>query len=346
MFNKTAQNNLLLFLIVILLVVSYFVFKPFLTAFLLAVVVSVVFAPLHDRILRKMPNSPSFVAFITAILIAFIIIVPVTILGNQLIAEATGLYQYIASGNFYDKSPKAIAELTKNLEKFFPDIVNLPSDLSFYAQQTLELLVSNFAVLFSSVAKFFLGVFIFAMSLYYLLKDGGRLRKIFILISPFADSDDEAILKKLHMAVNSVFKGNLTIALIQAILTALGFAIFGVPNFVLWGTVAGICALIPTVGTSLVLIPGIIYLILNGSGLYAFGLLIWGMCAVGMVDNFLGPKLVSKGIAVHPLLVLFSVLGGISFFGPIGFILGPLFVSLFFALLEIYIGSIKNNINL
>jgi predicted PurR-regulated permease PerM len=232
------------------------------------------------------------------------------------------------------------------LQKVFPDIVNLPSDLSFYAKQTLELLVSNFAVLFSSVAKLFLGVFIFAMSLYYLLKDGNRLRKVFILISPFADSDDEAILQKLHLAVNSVFKGNLTIALVQAVLTALGFAIFGVPNFVLWGTLAGICALIPTVGTSLVLVPGIIYLLLNGLGVQALGLFLWGVFAVGLVDNFLGPRLVGKGIAVHPLLVLFSVLGGISFFGPIGFILGPLFVSLFFALLEIYIGSIKNNINL
>jgi predicted PurR-regulated permease PerM len=346
MLNKNAQNNILLFLIITLLVVSYFVFKPFLTAFLLAVVFSVVFTPLHNRILRKFPNSPSFVAFVTAILIAFIIIVPVTLIGNQLVKEATGLYQYISSGNWQDKSPKAIEEITLTLQKVFPDIVNLPSDLSFYAKQTLELLVSNFAVLFSSVAKLFLGVFIFAMSLYYLLKDGNRLRKVFILISPFADSDDEAILQKLHLAVNSVFKGNLTIALVQAVLTALGFAIFGVPNFVLWGTLAGICALIPTVGTSLVLVPGIIYLLLNGLGVQALGLFLWGVFAVGLVDNFLGPRLVGKGIAVHPLLVLFSVLGGISFFGPIGFILGPLFVSLFFALLEIYIGSIKNNINL
>jgi predicted PurR-regulated permease PerM len=167
-----------------------------------------------------------------------------------------------------------------------------------------------------------------------------------VLVSPFVDSDDEAILNKLHLAINSVFKGNLTIALIQAFMTALGFAIFGVPNFVLWGTLAGICALIPTVGTSLVLIPGIIYLVLNGMGIYALGLLIWSIGAVGLIDNLLGPRLIGKEIAVHPLLVLFSVLGGISFFGPIGFILGPLSASLFLALLEIYISSSKNNLKL
>jgi predicted PurR-regulated permease PerM len=176
-----------------------------------------------------------------------------------------------------------------------------------------------------------------------LLRDGQRLRALAIVVSPFADTDDESILNKLHLAINSVFKGSLMIAIIQGFLTALGFVVFGIPNFVFWGTIAGICALIPTLGTSLVIIPGVLYLLLNGFSLQAFGLFIWGACAVGLIDNLLGPKLIGKNIAVHPLLVLFSVLGGISFFGPVGFILGPLFVTLFFALIEIYISSSKNN---
>ena len=68
----------------------------------------------------------------------------------------------------------------------------------------------------------------------------------------------------------------------------------------------------------------------------AAGLLIWGMVAVGLIDNFLGPRLIGRGIEIHPLLILISVLGGVSLFGPMGFILGPLVLSLFFALLEIY----------
>jgi len=86
----------------------------------------------------------------------------------------------------------------------------------------------------------------------------------------------------------------------------------------------------------LVIIPAVLYLWLSGGVGYALGLLVWGMVAVGLLDNFLGPQLVKKGTHIHPLLILLSVLGGVSFFGPLGFILGPLVFSLLFAMLEIY----------
>ena len=99
---------------------------------------------------------------------------------------------------------------------------------------------------------------------------------------------------------------------------------------------AAIAALIPSVGTALVFVPAIILLFISGQIFAAFGLLLWGALAVGLIDNFLGPKLIGRGMHLHPLLVLFSVLGGIVFFGPIGFVLGPIILSLLFALLDIY----------
>ena len=69
--------------------------------------------------------------------------------------------------------------------------------------------------------------------------------------------------------------------------------------------------------------------------------MLWGAGAVGLVDNFLGPKLVGRGMQMHPFIILLSVLGGIGFFGPIGFLLGPLTMSLLFAFLEI-ISSVKS----
>lgn len=95
-------------------------------------------------------------------------------------------------------------------------------------------------------------------------------------------------------------------------------------------------ALIPGIGTALVLTPAIMFLFLKGEVFSGVGLIAWGMGAVGLVDNFLGPKLVGRGMRLHPLIILLSVLGGIGFFGPIGFLLGPLTISLLFALLNIY----------
>ena len=181
-----------------------------------------------------------------------------------------------------------------------------------------------------------MGVFIFLVALYYLFKDGHKLKKAVVALSPLRDIYDETIFSKLALAINSVIRGSLTVALVQGILTAVGFAIFGVPNATLWGSVAAIAALIPGIGTALVLLPAIFYLFFNGETFFAVGLFLWGMTAVGLIDNFLGPKLVERGIRLHPFLILLSILGGISFFGPLGFLLGPLALSLFFVLLEIY----------
>ncbi len=185
--------------------------------------------------------------------------------------------------------------------------------------------------------------FLFLFTFYYLLKDAQKLKRISLAASPLSGEENEAILNKLELAINSVVRGNLAIALIQGILASIGLTIFGVPNPVLWGMVAAITSLIPTVGTSLVILPAILYLFLNNQIFQAAGLAIWGMVVVGLIDNFLGPKLVGRGMKLHPLLVLLSVLGGAVLFGPIGFLLGPLVLSLFFALFNIYFSLVKKS---
>ena len=157
-----------------------------------------------------------------------------------------------------------------------------------------------------------------------------------IELSPLNDKEDEGVFDRLELAVNSVIKGNLVIALVQGVLTTIGFMLFGVPNAILWGTVAAVAALIPGIGTGLVFIPAVAFLFFTGANVPAFGLFIWGALGVGLIDNFLGPKLVGSGMKLHPLLVLLSVLGGLMYFSPAGVFLGPLSLSLLFALLSIY----------
>jgi predicted PurR-regulated permease PerM len=85
-----------------------------------------------------------------------------------------------------------------------------------------------------------------------------------------------------------------------------------------------------------VFIPAILFSVFTGSYLIAIGLGIWGALAVGLLDNLLGPYIMSRGNSMHPFIILLSVLGGISVFGPIGFIVGPVVTSLFMVLLELY----------
>jgi predicted PurR-regulated permease PerM len=200
----------------------------------------------------------------------------------------------------------------------------------------LEWIFANLDRVFSGLAKVAGYAFVFLLALFYFLRDGRIIIKNFISWSPLIDSHDEYITKTLKRAIQSVFAGTVVVSVIQGILTGIGFALFGIPAPAVWGSIAAVAAFIPGIGTSLVLIPGIIYLFVTHGFVPAIGLAIWGAVAVGLVDNILGPYLINRGINVHPFLILISVLGGLVVFGIVGFLLGPLILAFLFALLEIY----------
>ena len=322
------QKSELYFLLVLLagiFALAFFIFKPFLYALILAMVFATVFAPLHKKALAITRERSGLAALLATITVLIIVVAPVTFLGTQIFQEATQLYSSLTqNGGVTD------------LKRFFPMPIEFSLDFNQYIKQGLNWLLPHLGSLFSNVAKIMVSTFVFLVALYYLFKDGHKLKRAVVALSPLQDMHDETILNKLELAINSVVRGSIAVALVQGILTAVGFALFGVPNAVLWGSVAAVAALIPGIGTALVLAPAILYLYFSGEMLFAGGLLLWGVTAVGLVDNFLGPKLVEKGTQLHPFLILLSILGGIGFFGPLGFLLGPLVLSMLFALLEIY----------
>ena len=173
------------------------------------------------------------------------------------------------------------------------------------------------------------------------LKDGEKWTKSFITLSPLSDANDEKIMNRLSQAVNGVMLGYLFIALVQGILMGVGLAIFGIPHPALWGVIAAVLSLIPVFGTALVSVPSILFLFATGQVTQAIGLLVWAVVVVSMVDNFLSPFFVSKKINISPLLVLFSIMGGISLLGPVGILMGPLSLTLLFTLIAIYRNEFK-----
>lgn len=333
----------LYFLLALLLssfALTYFIFQPFLTPLILAAVFAVVLQPLYHRILRNIPRWPSAASLVTVLVSVVCILVPLTLIGTQIGVEARQLYTELSDTATREALQSSARELESVVVRRVPAAAgfsgNLSTNISAYAETGLQWVIQNIAGAASGLASILLKFFLFFIALYYLLRDGKKLKERLVELSPLRDSYDESIFHKLELAVNSVIKGNLTIALIQGTLTAIGFTLFGVPNSVLWGSVAAIAALIPGLGTGLVFIPTILFMYFSGEAGSALGLAIWGVIAVGMIDNFLGPQLVGRGVKLHPLLVLLSVLGGLALFGPIGVFLGPLSLSLLFAFLSIY----------
>lgn len=336
------QKSELYFLFVLLAgagILSFFIFQPFLYALILAVIFATVFAPVHKRILFLVRGKRGLAAFVTTASILVVIVVPVTFLSIQIFEEATQLYSSLVSNG-------GAAGLSSGIEKIVqssgvPFLQTTSFDLSQYMKQGLTWLIQNLGTVFSNVAKITVDIFVLLIALYYLFKDGDKLKRSVVAVSPLKDIYDEIIFRKLELAINSVVRGSISVALVQGALTAIGFALFGVPSPVLWGSVAAIAALIPGFGTSLVVVPAVLFLFFTGEVVSAMGLLVWGFIAVGFVDNILGPKLVGRGVPLPHFLILLSILGGISFFGPLGFLFGPLILSLLFAFLEIYSAMYK-----
>jgi predicted PurR-regulated permease PerM len=337
-FNMTNKSQLYFFFTILLgvSVLTFFIFKPFLVALVLAVVSAVVFYPIYKRIYKRMPKWPGSAAILTLLGVVAFIVVPFVFLGMQIFQEAGQFYAHLSAGGGKDGILGAIDIALHKIQNLFPITQGFVIDVDQYMKQGLEWFLQNLGLVFSNLSKILLSFFVFMIAFYYLLKDGAKIREFVLNLSPLGDDDDSEILNKLEAATNGVVKGRLLISLVQGAVTALGFLLFGVPNPVLWGSVAAIASLVPGVGTMIVFAPATLFLFLTEGSLPGLGLLAWGVGVVGLVDNLLAPKLLGRGTKLHPLLVLLSVLGGLIFFGPIGIFLGPLVVSLLLALLDLH----------
>lgn len=341
---KNHHSNYFLFLALAgSMVVVYFIAKPFLSPLILAAIFAFLFQPIYKKLLNYLKKRESLAAFFTTIIAVVLVLLPVTFLGIQIFKESSQLYQSLVNeggGDFVG----AIENALNQARSILPIPEDFQIDIGQYVKQGLAFLIENLGAVFSSFAKMLINLLVFLIAFYFLLKDGSKLKNYLVVLSPLEDTDDEFIVSRLKTAVSAAVKGNLTIGLIQGVLTGIGFAIFGVPNAVLWGSVAVISAFLPGIGTALVITPAIIFLFITGNTFGAIGLLVWGVTAVGLVDNFLGPRLVGRGMQLHPLMVFVAILGGLAFFGPLGFLLGPLAMSVCLALIEIY-ASLKGRGN-
>lgn len=345
--SRTLQPYFLVALVVGALVLTFYILKPFFAPLVLGGIFAIVLQPLYRRVLKMFDGRESLASLATVIIAIVLLLIPTSILGFQLLKEAQQLYGSYSSGSAQQTFASAVDGISGAVSGYVPGaeerLSQLRDDIDVYVQSALEWVIEHVGAAFSSVAALSLDFFLFLVALYYLLRDGSKLTATLVDLSPLSDRDDHTIVSRLEAAVNSVVRGRLLISLMQGFLTGLGFLFFGVPNAVLWGLVAAIASIVPPIGTALVLAPGVAYLVLIGAIPQAIGLALWGSIAVGLVDNLLGPKLMSHGLQLHPLLVLLSLLGGIVFFGPIGIFLGPLTMSLLLVILSIYADVSRRN---
>ena len=335
------ETYFFLLILIIIGILSFLVFMPFMTTLILAATFAVLIYPAHKKVLQAVKGRTALAAFITVFLLICLIIIPLFLIAAQVFNETTSTYYHITSENSTVTFTIDALQSSFNavVEKVFPGVT---IELRTYLTAASAWLLQNIGTFFSGTISIGLRLFLGLFALYYFVKDGHKFLQLFEDHSPIPREHTGVLIGKLRTSVRSIIGGSLLVAVAQGIVSGIGYAVFGIPNPALWGTLTGFSALIPGVGTSLIMIPAVVYAFVAGSLWQGIGLGIWALLAVGLLDNFLSPKLIGSGLKIHPLIILFSIIGGLSFFGPEGFILGPLTISLFIALLGIYRLMVKN----
>jgi predicted PurR-regulated permease PerM len=327
-------------------ILSFFIIQPFLITITLAGIFAVTLFPVQTFILKKVTAVPAIASTLTLIVATISILAPLLFVLTQVLQEAADLYTVGTQANTSKHLIITTVEgLGATIDRILPGTQTVSTkfleNFDIYLQQLTGWVIDNLGFLLSGLSLWLLDLFVFFVALYYFLYDGKKIAKKIIALSPLDQQDSKIILKKLRIAINSVVKGNVFIACIQGILVTIGLLITLVPSAFLWGVAATLTALIPGLGTGVVLLPAILYLFITEQTLRAVILMAWGGIIVGLIDNLLRPKLVGDAMSLHPLLILLAMLGGLFFFGPVGLFVGPIVISLLVTFIDIYSDLVK-----
>ena len=302
----------------------------FLTAFILSVFLNPLFVYLHHRL--RLPKTVSAtLAIVTFILVASI---PLSIIITLLINEISDLLAFIqANAGTRNELTQAVYGY---LNQWGISTQHFEFEANKYIVTTLGFVSTSLTSILSQTFGLILnGLLALLVTFYFLTQKETILRYIYS-VNPLRQTDTDRLSSRATEVISATIRGNLIVIATQSVLGGVGFAIIGLSPPVLLGALYGLASLIPVVGISLVWLPGAIYLIFTGNLAGGIGVALWCIISNLVMDNVISPKIVSGETRLHPLFILFGVLGGVQLFGLFGIILGPTIIALSFIALEMY----------
>ena len=345
---ESNQKIVFSLFLLILIILSYLIIRPFLTAVLIGIIFSYIFYPWYSRVHKRITGK-NISSLITSILVILIITLPLFFVLNTVSKEARATYifskQKLISGEFIRECQPENKSICQTLN-YFTAKANDPQikyyiDTSIkYATTKITETISNIVL---SIPIFFLNLFIVLFIMFFLFRDGEILVNKIERVMPLKSEYKKHILKKLHDTAYAVIYGSIIIAIIQGALGGIGFLIFGLPSPILWGLVMIFASLVPYIGSSIIWFPAALILIFNGYinleiNLIIKGILfiLWGVFIIGTIDNILKPKIIGSRSGLHPVLVLLGVVGGLELLGFVGIIIGPIILAMLVVFIKIY----------
>ena len=327
----------LLFLVVFVLYFCYLIFKPFLVEIVAATILVSIFYTPYEWLVKRFRGRKNISALIMCILIALLVIIPLTnfiVYGAQKSVEAYSevarrvntqdLNGIISSNGLWDKFNFIGIDRTA-LTGFLIDMSKKLSDW----------MVSGGTDLIKGTTSFIISLVLIIFTMFFFFSDGEKMLAKLMEWTPLPNKYDRQIFQKFRDVSYSVMVSTFVTAIAQGLVGALGFMVVGLPAFFA-GVAMAFLSLLPYVGSALVWLPAGAYLLFAGKIWQGVFLLVWGAGLVSTIDNLIRAYLIKGKAQVHPIFIIFSILGGIVLFGFWGVIFGPLIISMMVTIMHIY----------
>jgi len=314
----------------VLIILSFFLLKPILLAVVSGFILAYIFTPVF-KFLNKYTKSKNISASLISVLLVIILIVPFWYLTPILIQQSVRIF--IASQQMDFITP---------LKTFFPGFFQSPefteqisNTINSFITKTSSSLMNSFANLISNLPAISLNLLVMAFTFFFTLRDQDEIIEYIKSLLPFSKEVEKKLFDYTKGITSSVIYGQIIIGLVQGIIVGIGLLIFKVPNAIILTLLTIFVSILPIVGPFLVWIPIVIYLLVGGNNVSAWGVAIFGIIS-SVVDNIIRPFIVSKKVRIHSGLILVGMVGGLFFFGILGLILGPLILGYLLIVLELY----------
>jgi len=330
------RRTITIIAVVVTLYLSFLIIKPFLVAIIGAAILSYLFYPLYKWLAKALPKflpGESLSAIIIVLLIILIVLIPMAALTGLMASEARSWYIFI---QHLVSQPGFVFDLPPVLKDKIGDVAYLEQFILNVSAQ----LVGWLQGVVVSLPGAFLSVFITVFSIYFFLKGGSGLNEFAQEFFPLPEGRYRQVLKKFDELSRGMVMGQIIVGVIHGFLSWFAYSYLGLPNPVLWAFVTAIVSIIPVLGAGLIWFPIAVFLFVSGlqTGLYWKGIALftYGLLLMSSIDNILKPKIIGDRARIHPLVILFGILGGIQFIGLPGIVIGPLILALFDVVMSIF----------
>lgn len=326
------------------LYLGFSIIEPFLHTMVIAAVLAVLFAPVFAAVLDKCNGRRAPASLVTVLISIFCLLLPMTFLTIALIGQGVDslvtLNKWIAQGELEaltsnDMIMKYEGWLHQHLPFLRLSDLDIQGTLLQYSKEFAQMLLSASTDLVRNAAKLVLHFLLMVFILFYFLRDGHKMILYLKHLSPLRPRQEDFIIDSLKRVARGVLMGCLLVAILQGIAGGIGLAVVGIPAF-FWGAMMALASLIPVLGTGLVWVPAVAYLLLSGDWKMAIFLSIWcGVFVVG-IDTVLRPIFMREASRVSTFYIFLAILGGVYTFGMLGIFYGPLILSFVMVMLQIY----------